>query len=168
MLKVAKQFAEYHPKGWEPLYELIRKRASRHSWAVPSTIIANAQAKIAAKGKTVPMQSQRPSGTLRDPEKTGTLVTKSLSEMGEEGSIIAGKLSLSLLRNAENNPERIAPIVDTKDIAQTVKTLRLVAGMDKQGPVVSLNLWQGQGQPARDIGTSSGTALEVETLDDGE
>jgi hypothetical protein len=159
MAKVAKRFAEYHPSGHPAMYELIRKRATRESWFVPATAMAKAQQRVeqAGYGEIVPNVSQSAISTPSDHEKVGTLVSQSLSEMGESGSLIAGQLNLRLLRDASRNPERIAPLVDVKDIAVAAKTLRLVAGMDKAAPPVQFNLWggpgqtQGQTQPARDI-----------------
>lgn len=177
MSKVAKQFAEYHPRGWEPLHELIRKRAQRDKWLVPATVIAAAKDRLTASGIVVPTQEDRPKlpshvpnrvvPDPRDPVKTGNLLSQTLAEMGEEGSVIAGELSLGLLQAARENPDRIAPIVDVKDIAASVKTLRLVAGMDRQGPVVSLNLWA-DAQMSRAVAGTVQSVPEVETWSDEE
>lgn len=165
MAKIAKQFAQYHPSGWQALHTLIRKRAQREGWLVPETAMAQAKERLEQSGVRFTEMSQARVTPPRDPEKTVTLMSQSLSEMGEEGSIIAGKLSLSLLRKAEANPEKIAPIVDSKDIATNIKTLRLVAGMDKQAPTISLNLW---GQAGTHSGTSRDIAGDIRDIVEGE
>jgi hypothetical protein len=95
------------------------------------------------------------------------LVVESLSEMGEIGSVIAGKLSLDLLRTAQGNPKQIAPLVDIKDVGSALKNLRLVAGMDKQGPVVALNLWS-DAPMSRLVPGTTHNVPEIEVWDDSE
>lgn len=161
MSKIAKQYAQYHPDGWEAMYELIRKRATRDQWFVPVTAMGKAREKVIAAGMNVPnvpigVETGVPA--VSRPSEVGTFVIQSLAEMGETGSLIAGQLNLALLKDAARAPHKLAPLVDVKDIATSVKTLRMVAGMDKPAPAVSLNLWSGHHVPARDVGTSAGTS----------
>jgi hypothetical protein len=156
--KVAKQFAHCHPQGWQAFVEVIKKRAQRQGWFVPVVALAQQREKLEEKGYDVPKMAGTDVSPLRDREKTGTLVAQSLEEMGQEGSLIAGELVLNQLRAAQAAPERIAPLVDVKDITSAAKLVRLVAGMDKQGPAVSLSLWGGPMSPP---GTSRDNVRDV-------
>lgn len=157
MGKVAKQYASFHPSGWQALYEAIKKRAQRESWSVPGTAIARAREALAAKGVDVPTVSRKGVPAPSDPEKVGTYLSLNLTEIGEEGSLIAANLALGQLRAAHKNPAQIAQLVDVKDVSSAMKLVRTAAGMDRQGAQVQVNLW-GSGMsphvPVRDIGTS--------------
>lgn len=172
MCKVAKQYAHHHTKGYDGLLEVIKKRAQRSMWVVPKTAMARARARLQEMGVQVPTPSQmaleRSQRAESERERVGTALTLTLAEMGEEGSMIAGNLNLALLRKASKDPEKLAPLVDVKDIAVAAKTLRLVAGMDKQAPTVSLNLW-GDPSRLRDIGgDKSGDMPEIRDWSDDE
>lgn len=151
--KVAKQFAEYHPKGWRALSELMRKRAQREGWIVPASAIAKSLDHLEAKGYDVPKLSEMHVPTPRDPQKVGTLMSQTLEEIGSEGSMIAAQLALNQLRDAQDKPSQLAPLVDVKDLGAAMKVVRTAAGMDRQASPVSFNLFGGpMSQPVpRDI-----------------
>jgi hypothetical protein len=158
MGKVAKQYAQFHPDGWKAMHELIRKRAQRDGYFVPRTQMAIAQEELREKGISVPSMSQNNVPAPSRPENVGTFVAQSLEEMGQEGSLIAGEIGMTLLRDARDNVARIAPIVDVKDLTSAAKLVRLVAGMDRQASPVTLSLWGGPMSPP---GTSRDNVRDV-------
>jgi hypothetical protein len=137
---------------------------------VPSTLLANAQAKAQAMGIDVPQMSLSPSKTPLESsgmtesgrEKVGTVLAENLQELAESGGMIGAKLWHGQLVDAAKPTAKLAPLVDAKDILTAVKGLRLVAGLDKAGPVLALNLWgNGSNVPTRDTGTSTGTSARA-------
>lgn len=151
-------------------YDAARKRSQREAWMVPSTLLANAQAKAQAMGIDVPQMSLSPSKTPLESsgmtesgrEKVGTVLAENLQELAESGGMIGAKLWHGQLVDAAKPTAKLAPLVDAKDILTAVKGLRLVAGLDKAGPVLALNLWgNGSNVPTRDTGTSTGTSARA-------
>lgn len=158
-------------KRWNVSYERLKKHSQRNGWVIPSTLIAVARERAQELGIEVPRVSLGGSETLKASPETreniGTALVESLDEMGQEGSLIAARLSLGLLRGADANPERLMPIVDGKDIATNLKVVRTAAGLDRATPAISLSLWGGPMSPP---GTSRDNVRDVSgsVLDDWE
>jgi len=68
----------------------------------------------------------------------GELIAETLLANGEQGSLQASNLLLSLLKSATK--ETLKPLQDAQDVVTAMKGLRLGAGMDKMQTNVQVNL----------------------------
>lgn len=101
----------------------IHVRAHREQWATPAKVKA-----LALK--------HNPSNVSE--RKSMSNLAETLTANGEQGSLKASNLLLSLLQKA--SPNKLQPLQDVGDVVTSLKGIRLAAGMDRAQNAVQVNL----------------------------
>lgn len=185
---IAAQWGMFDERG-RPDTNAIRQRAFREKWPVPAAVRKRSQnqhskaiaaqeearGKLREKGITeynaIPVtrvtEAQK-GGFLKTQtnENAAVIITDNLLDLAKAGSLRFAQVAH---RSLQAMPEELL-IVSPSDAATTVKTLRSIAGMDKEGAsvVVQLNGWSEWPEPepvTRDV-TDSVTAPQVVNWDD--
>lgn len=95
---------------------------------------------------------------------TKTTISDVLAENGQQSNLLASGIAR---RSLERAPEALE-VTSPADLKTLLSVARIAAGMDKQAPVVSLNLWGDSQRVPRDIVTGTKSVPEIEMFDDGE
>ncbi len=148
-------------------YEVLKKRAQRGKWSRPHLAVREARKATeivkaqAASSLNVPngskTQESDDKGMFRPlsaEEKTGTIILESAKELAESGSLIGLKLLHGQMRDAEANPEQLAPLSNAKDLVTAINGMRKAAGLDRTEANLHLSLWGGPMSP-------SGTSRDI-------
>lgn len=128
----------------------IRMRRMREKWLTPNRI----QAEIAANKARAEALARGNKGALVESDVTRVTkpaleaVSERLLEDGKAASLRGMVLLKNLLERAK--PEDLADLADVGDVVQAVKGARLIAGLDKEGQSLTLNLgafWEAPVEP---------------------
>jgi hypothetical protein len=159
-------------KKWGVSYEAGRKRSQREGWYVPATLMAEARERLAKSGVEVPIVSLRPVESVSEAKtaraEVGTALLESAQELAEDGSMIGLRLLHGQLKDAKRNEGQLMPLVDAKGIVTAIRGVRMAAGLDKQSPVVALNLWSDSPMSRNVSPGQAANVPEIETWSDGE
>ena len=136
----------------------IKQAAKRNGWATPKKV-EKLQEQYQSKEKTLVTNSNLGvNGIPNLPKTGGELIAETLLQNGEQGSLQASNLLLSLLKSATK--ETLKPLQDAQDVVTAMKGVRLGAGMDKTQTNVQVNLG-GLFRPAEQM--EEGVVLDVES-----
>lgn len=113
--------------------DTIRQRASYENWPTPAKV-----EKITEKAKENAKQNGFLTVSHNGGKNASELIAETLLANGEQGSLQASNLLLSLLKSATK--ETLKPLQDAQDVVTAMKGLRLGAGMDKMQTNVQVNL----------------------------
>lgn len=126
----------------------IKMRRMREKWMTPNRIRAEiAASKARADSMRIGNgQAKKELAALGDGNVTTVTkpaleaVSESLLEDGKASSILGMRLLKGLLERAAKDPESLESLETASDVVTAVKGARLIAGLDREGSSVTLNL----------------------------